>query len=213
MTQSPTARTMAPLVAAAFFCVGAATAEASPLSYDYTFDPPDVLINNNGSVCTGDTAANTVSSTDCKSLEFTYTLQGYDASTDALAGGTLSLTFYDDNTPGPDQTGNHDETVNIALDGVLTSNSPLLITNGSTSGSPFSASFNVLAELQNGALTIILSLPAGSEGNNDFYFATSRLTARGERDDSIQAPEPTSMLLFGTAAMGWIASSRRRRRG
>ena len=201
------------MIVAAAVMTSAGRAEASPISFDYTFNPnPDVLINNNGDVCSGDTATSIVSSTDCKSLEFTYTLSGFDPSIDTLASGMLTLTFYDDNSPGPDQTGNHSESVNISLDGVLTTNSPLLISNGSTSGSPFSPQFDVLAQLQNGALTVVLSLPSGSEGNNDFFFAGSRLIARGERDDVVtQAPEPVSLLLFGTALVGLATLGRRRR--
>ena len=148
-------------------------AQASPIEFDYTFNPTDVLMNNTGNVCTGNTAANTVSSTDCVSLQFSFTLIGYAAATDTLASGSLELVFYDDNTPGPDTSGTHQERVNISLDGALTSNSPLLISTGSTSASPFSTSFDVLAQLQDGALTVLLT-PSALTGNNDFFFASSR---------------------------------------
>jgi len=203
---------LATLVATAVIASGG-RAEASIISIDSTFNPdPDVLINNNGNICTGDTTTSAVSSTDCKSLEFTYTIAGFNPATDSMDSGTLTLTFYDDNTPGPDQGGNHSESVNISLDGVLNGESPLLITNGTTSGSPFSHPFDVLAELQNGVLTVVLSLPTGSEGNNDFYFAESRLVARGQTGTSVQTPEPTALFLFGTALFGLAAHGRRRNR-
>lgn len=196
--------------AVALFAFGAAPVEASPISFDYTFNPTDVLIDNTGdAVCTGTTTTNAVTNTHCQTLSFTYTLAGYNALTDTLSSGTLSLTFYDDNTPGPDRTGNLTETVNISLDGLLTSNSPLLITNGTTSGSPFDTQFDVLAQLQNGVLTVLLSLPSNAIGFNDFYFATSQLVAAGTRTDSTPVPEPAALLLFGA---GLLASARKRLR-
>jgi hypothetical protein len=196
---------------AAFFVIGAGSIEASTISFDYTYNPADVFINNNGdALCTGSTTANTVSSTDCESLAFTYTLAGYNSLTDVLSTGTLTLTFYDDNEPRPDRTGTLTETVNISLDGLLTGNSPLLITSGSTATTPFDSQFGVLAQLQDGALTILLSLPAVGEGNNDFFFAASQLVAEGTRTDPTLVPEPATLTLFGAGVAA--AALRRRRR-
>lgn len=201
---------------AAVLVIGVGSLEASTISFDYTFNPSDVFINNNGeNLCNGFTATGTVSDTDCKSLAFTYSLAGYNPLTDGLSSGTLTLTFYDDNSPRPDLAGTLSETVNISLDGLLTGTSPVLITNGSTPGSPFDAQFDVLAQLQNGTLSILLSLPAGGVGNNDFYFATSRLVAEGTRTeqtqvpDLTQVPEPAALTLFGA---GLVAAAIRRRR-
>jgi len=201
-------------------CVGAlGSAEASTIPFDYTYDPANVLIDNTGDdLCTGSTTANTVSSLHCKALQFTYLLDGFDTATDDLTSGSLTLTFYDDNTPGPDNGGSLDETVNISLDGVLTGLSPVLITNGSTPGNPFSPpAFNVLAQLADGQLTILLSIPQQGEGSNDFYFASSRLTASADRNEtqpqgpSTDLPEPATLLLFGAAA-ATLASQRRRQK-
>lgn len=210
-------RAIVTVIATGIFGLAGVAAEASTISFDQTFNPTAVLMIGTGDVCTGDTAAGTASSSSCKSLQFTFTLDGYVAATDTLASGSLQLFFYDDNFPGPDAGDNpaHVEVVNISLDGVLTSNSPLLIATGSTSSSPFSTAFDVLAQLQNGDLTVLLA-PSTLTGNNDFYFASSRLIARGEREEleeepppTSQLPEPASLLLFGAAGLGVLVRRRK----
>ena len=199
--------TAAAIAAAAILGFGSGAAEAAPISWDITYDPTDdVLMDNVTTACTGNTVTGSVSATSCQSLEFTFLLDGFNASTDSLASGSLSLSFRDDSDPGPGAGGSHDEWVNISLDGLLTSGSPLLIPNGSLG---FSTSVNVLAQLGDGQLTVLLSLPSESLGNNDFYFISSRLTARGERSESQEedppptggVPEPASLLLFGMAGL------------
>jgi PEP-CTERM motif len=210
MSSSCVRRPITGLAALGVFCLlTVSQAEATPISYDYTYNPTDVYINNANVACTGDTATNSVSALSCETLQFTFVLAGHDSSTDTLASATLTLTFFDDTDPGPGVGGSHTESVNISLDGVLTSDSPVLITNGSTS---FSRGFDVLLELGNGELTVLLGLPASAQGNNDFYFASSRLVAQGNRADQTgSVPEPATVLLVGLAAAG--AATRRLRRG
>ena len=216
MNSHPTGRLAAVLVTTMLSASVLSTAEASPISYDYTFNPEDVYMDNLGdALCTGNTATGAVSNGTCQALEFTFVLEGFTASTDTLASGSLTLTFYDDTDPGPGPGGSHDESVNISLDGVLTGGSPLTVTQGSSSGSPFSPpAFNVVAELADGELTVRLALPSEGIGNNDFFFATSRLTARGEREDveeeepPTELPEPAGLLLFGMAAAGFLSRNR-----
>lgn len=214
MTLFPAGRSIRTVVATAALCFGAfGGAEASPISFDYTFNPTDVYIDNQGTPgCTGDTVTQTVTGTNCLSLGFNFVLAGYNAATDTLASGSLTLTFRDDTDPGPGAGGSHTESVEIVLDGVLTGNSPILITNGSPG---FDTQFNVLTQLANGSLSVLLQLPAAGIGNNDFFFASARLIARGERADvpPPTTPEPASLLLFGAAALGFGMRRVRRSRG
>jgi len=219
-------RSIGAITATGAFCLMAAgNAEAAPIpiSYDYTFDPiVDVLMDNNAVACTGNTTTNAVSGATCQSLEFTYVLAGFNPATDTLTSASLTLTFYDDSDPGPPGgPDSHNESVNISLDGVLTGGA-VTVTSGSTAGSPFSPpAFNVVAQLSDGQLTVLLALPSGAQGNNDFYFASSRLTADGERElnggdedpPTVPSPEPASLLLFGMAAAGFAARQGRRRQG
>ena len=202
-------------VAAMLLTFGFASAEASPISFDYNFEPAaDVLINVNGGVCSGNTATGAVTGQEhhsCESLAFAYLLDGYNPAIDTLTSASLTLTFYDDNTPGPDVTG-FAETVNITLDGALSSNSPVQVATGSGSGNPFlTPAFDVTALLQSdGQLTVFLSRPGNGGGNNDFYFANARLLADGVRDEAeLSVPEPVTLGLLGA---GLVAVTVRRRR-
>lgn len=217
MRMLPLRRSLITISTGAVLCLSAlGSAEAAPISYDINYDPADVLLKNNGVACTGTVASNTASGTTCQSLQFVFdlgnTALGFNAATDTLASGSVTFTFYDDNTPGPDASGTHTETVDISLDGILIADD-FNVGNGFTSLSPNTTSpFNVLANLSDGQLTVLLAL-APVNGNNDFYFASSRLIARGERADTppptSSSPEPASVLLFGTAAVG-LAVRRRR---
>jgi hypothetical protein len=203
--------------AAALFLTFGINAQASPIAFDATFDPANVLMKHNGGVCTGDAAADTVtglSHSGCVSVSFAYDLDGYDPLIDILSNASLVLSFYDDNSPGPDQAGILPESVSIALDGTSTGGA-ITILNGSTAGSPFTTlPFNVLAELEDGHLAVFFSWPAGTTGHNDFYFASSRLIADGDREeappvtDIALVPEPAALGLF---VLGLAAAVRRRR--
>lgn len=208
------------VAAAVMTLTGVASSDAATIGYDILFDPADVLIVNNGGDCLGTVTPSTVTGLEhggCSSLTFTYTLSGFDPLTDTLSSGVLSLSLYDDNDPGPDEDGNHEEAVNITLDGTLLSGSPVLITNGSTAGDPFSPSYTVVAALSDGTLTVLLTLPDGGLGNNDFFFASSRLVVAGERSEEsaeetpsgTQIPEPGAFALLTTAMGAFIL----RRRG
>jgi hypothetical protein len=180
------------------------TAEASPLLYDITFNPtPDVFFDNQGGTCTGSTTTSVVTgqtNSACLSLGFTYTLGGFDPVTDTLASGSLVLRFYDD--PGDPGSGGQPESLTISFGGVP-QGGELTILQQYTQANPFSPSFDVRASLQtNGTLAVLLSLGPTNLGNNDFFFASSQLTARGERNEGSSVtpvPEPASLALFGIA--------------
>jgi len=192
-------------VAAMLLTFGFSSAEASPISFDYNFEPSPVFVKNNGGVCTGDTSTSTVSGIaheGCKSLSYAYALEGYDALTDTLTSAWLTLTFRDDDD-------GHAEQVIVSLDGAV-------VFTSLSSGSAFpSDPFDVVTHLEaDGQLSVMLSRPSGS-GNNDFYFLGSRLTAEGLRDDGPtplpeSVPEPATLALLGA---GLVAVARRCRKG
>ena len=202
--------TAAALAAAAILGFGSGAAEAAPISWAESYDPTDVLFNSGSTTdCTGNVAADSVSSTTCRSLEFVFTLGGFDTSTDNLDSGVLSLFFHDDADSTGDQNGLPEE-VRVVLDGA-TPGTVLLI---STGGTPHTSTLDVTAALGDGVLTVLLSR-GSTNPNNDFYFAGANLSARGERDEQEEppptgSPEPASLLLFGMAATAAALRSRRR---
>jgi hypothetical protein len=201
-------------VAAAIVAFGGGTAEAAPIAWDETFNPPDVLFNSGSTTdCTGSVAADTVSNTTCRSLAFVYTLDGFDTATDALVSGSVTLFFYDDAAGSGDSTG-QPEVVNIVFDGATPGTSLTITTGGALYASP---ALDVTAALSDGSLTVLLSR-GSTNPNNDFYFASARLIADGTRTDAQEedppptggVPEPASLLLFGMAATAAALRSRRR---
>ena len=168
--------TAAAVAAAAILGFGSGAAEAAPISWTESYDPANVLFNSGTTTdCTGNVAANSVSSTTCGSLEFVFTLGGFDASTDNLESGVLSLFFYDDADSTGDVNGQPEE-VRVVLDAAAPG-TVLLITTG---GGSYSSVLDVKAALGDGELTVLLTR-GSTNPNNDFYFANAGLTARGER--------------------------------
>jgi hypothetical protein len=199
--------------AAAILGFGSVAAEAAPISWEITYDPANVLFNDGATTaCTGDVGANSVSSTTCQSLTFVFALGGFETSTDVLESGVLSLFFYDDANTTGDVNGQPEE-VRVVLDGAT----PGTVVPIPTGGGLYSSVFDVEAALGDGSLTVLLTR-GSTNPNNDFYFASSRLTASGQRTDGQDedppppggVPEPASLLLFGMAATAAALRSRRR---
>ena len=139
----------------------------------------------------------------CLSLAYSYTIPGFNPATDTLTSASLTLQFYDDTAKGDPGTNGQPETVDITLDGLLVGDE-VTITDVSLASGPFSPSFDVRAKLaDNGTLNIFLELGDNNAGNNDFFFAASRLVATGETGGTTppsSAPEPATLALFGFAA-------------
>lgn len=182
-------------------------AEAAPIGYDIDFDPADVYFDNQGGACSGNVTANTVSfplgETACSSLSYSVALTGFNPATDSLASGSVSFLFYDGDDG--DERGVAKEWIDISLDTLLDGDE-VEITAGSQSGNPFAAGpYDIRARLQaDGVLNVLLTLGATNGGTNDFFFASSRVIAEGERTESTPStttpvPEPASLALFGLA--------------
>ena len=184
----------------------AATANAEPITWTHIFDPsPDVYFSAGGSACTSASIA-----ASCDSLTYLHdlTTDGFVPgvlSSDQITGGSLVIRFFDDrNDPGGQA-----EMVKIDLDGLALGGNE----SGSQTFTMGSFSLAVLTSLQqDGILSVKLRHQAG-----DFYFDNSTLTADGTRLDSDEdgdtgptVPEPATMMLFGTGALGFLTRARRR---
>jgi len=220
------------LLAAAVLTFVTAQAEASTISISLfdAFDPSDVFITNQvdgslagGGVCIGNNLAgisndtvNTPAEFNCGSLSWTHTLllppNNYNSATDTLSSASLVLTFYDD-----DESGSPGEPFDIQLN-VL----PFLtetVASGSTAVAPYLITYDVFNDIIDGLLNVYFT--DDKNGNHDFYFAQSILTAEGTRfvddgeiDDQAltETPEPTSMVLLGTGLIGFAFHRFRSRR-
>jgi hypothetical protein len=124
------------------------------------------------------------------------------------------LTFYDD-----DASGAASNVYNISFD--LTNFLNGSVTPGTTSVAPFVITYDAFSNIINGLLSVYLE--DDKNGNHDFYFAMSELTATGTRlvadDDPLpgpealaEAPEPASILLLGTGLVGLAVHRLRRSR-
>lgn len=196
--------------------LGVTPANAATITFQSTYDPGEVLFNKDGAACTGDTAAGTVnmlSASSCTSLAFTFAWPTFDPLTDTVTAGTLTLGFFDD----PTDLGNGAEWVDISLDTLL-AEADFAVTSG---GAPRSPSFNVAGHLQDGVLSLILTLGSRNRGINDFYFDAASISATASRGtspageplpagDLVPVPEPGSLTLFGIGVVA--AASRLRRR-
>jgi len=179
------------------------------------FDPTDQLFGKQSdAVCTGTNNAgvltDTVSGQDtsgCFSLAYQYDISGQ-INPPPLTGATLDLYFYDDPDPG---NGNPETAIiQVDLGEVLGINTTYTITTGSTSGSPSTATFNVLALLNDGVLDVFLQRGQKGTGQADFFFAEGILNAT-TGDDETPLPEPVSLLLFG-GGIGAVITRQARRR-
>lgn len=184
----------------------AATANAGPITWTHIFDPgSDVYFSADGSACTSASIA-----ASCDSLTYLHdlTTDGFVPgvlSADQITGGSLQIRFFDDaNDPGGQA-----ELVKIDLDGLALGGTE----SGSQTFTMGSFSLAVLTSLQqDGILSVKLRRQTG-----DFYFDNSILTADGTRQDSGEGsgteptiPEPATMMLFGTGALGFLTRARRR---
>lgn len=192
-------------------CVTAAllagtTASAGPITLTDTFDPNDVFMSSNngigGVACTGTNttpdSSDSVDLTNCDSLSWTHILTGFNAATDTLTDGTLSLYLYDD-TGDPDDPGNQAEKFDIDFDLQSANNQNII--------SPFNQFTVSSTSLADGSLAVTINAQ-----NGDFWFDKSILNASGTRRDpppDVVAPEPTSLLLLGTGLA--VAGQRYRR--
>ena len=205
--------TAAAFAAAALVGFSGGAAEAAPISWNINYDPSDVLMEAGAAACTGNVLANTSSGDECASLQFVYTLDPFNAGTDTITSGSVTLFFYDDAAGAGDSTG-RPESVSIVFDGATPGTILPIPTGGALYSSP---ALNVTAALGDGLLTVLLGI-GGTNAGNDSYFASARLIADGERTEVQEevppptggVPEPASLLLFGMAATAAALRSRRR---
>jgi hypothetical protein len=173
-------------------------ASASSISFSDTFDPIDVLMSGQASTaCSGTNGVidSIVPGDPCESLTWTHTLAGFNGATDTLSSASAVITVYNDASDGP-------ERFDIVLD--LLHPPSGTVTDGSTVGSPLTFTYNVVSQLADGSLAVTLT---SQNGNHDFFFAKSELTAAGTRTDVSPVPEPASIGLVG---LGFVAIARRR---
>jgi hypothetical protein len=179
-------------------------AQASSITYEDVFSPGAVYFDDHvNTACIGTnlagTGSDTVAGSPCQSLAFTHDLAlgGFEVLQDSLTSAFLDLYFYDDHDPG-----NNPEAVRITLDGSLTGEYPIL--SGSTSSSLFKLNFNVLTQVSSdGLLHVLLERGAQGQGQGDFFFARSVLTAEwatGERTTPVAEPGSLLLLALGMAA-------------
>ena len=199
------------ICAVAFALVATATAsEASVIDYTDVFDPiasvtgaPDVRIDHNaGPACTGSNGIiDTVSAYSCQTLAYTHVVSPpFVVGVDTLTSAELTLWLYDDGDRAADK-------LIFTLDGVLSSPAGGVDVPDSATflGQITHSQFVLVASVSNnGMLDVVLDGQAGQ-----FYIGRSELRILGETGQTVVAPEPTTLALFGFAA---AASAIRRKR-
>jgi hypothetical protein len=174
------------------------------------FDPTDVLFPADpGTVsapaCTGTNPDNTATgdttdatSTGCSQLDFDHDISGQYPIPPGLLSGSLTLWFYNATDPGQ---GNPQEVV-INIDFGAQTQTFSIANSADINNQVNTGGYDVLGQLTNdgGVLHVTLTVGQQGSGQADFYFAKSILTAT--YPDNETAPEPASLLLFGSGLAG-----------
>lgn len=194
--------------------IASAPAGAATITFQDVFDPADVFMVDSSSVaCAGTNLAGVLTDTatpsgGCNSLSFTHTLIGYRPS-DTLQSATITVYVKDDGNDSAEKF-------------TLSADLNAYWTKADIPGSGDSSAFgplSVFAEVVgDGVLSILIrsDFSAGRNHVGDFYFQKSVLNAEWLADAQdpeppLPAPEPMSLLLFGTGAV-LVAQSIRKAR-
>ncbi len=188
--------------------LSATPAFASSISPSDTFNPVDVLMDGQvGTICTSTNTVvtDTTSAATCGSLSWTHVLAGFNSVTDTLTAANVTLTMY--NFP----TANNTQKFDWVFDALSGTN--VSVPDGSTVGAPFTFGLSVLSQVSvDGTLVVTLT---SNNGNHDFYFGQSVLSAEGTRRDTEvgTAPavaEPGSLVLLGSGLLLLAGYARQR---